>query len=504
MPVPLPVGLALLVSGFVVVVALEAVALGPPAGVWPVAAWPLEVAACVLLPAGWLPVEVGWLLVEVDWSPEVHDLSDGRTLLRVRDNNMPFSQSEVAALKATKAQGLVERQFPPGASLADIDLDLVDSLGDRLRPGPSAEAVLISYGLLERRGGRSVPNLACLLLFGFDPSRWHPRCDIDFVRFEGAERGTGTRLNLVGRERIGGPLAVLVDKTVDAVRPHVKARQRLHDLFFNETLEYPTFAWQEAVVNAVAHRDYSLTGTAIDIHKYDDRLEIISPGAPPAPVTIDELRVAHPVHAARNPLIVRVLTDLGHMRELGEGIPRMFDEMERAGCNPPEIELDGSSRLHVTLRNEVVFDAETVAWLDQFGESGLSRDQRRLLAWAHGHGGSFTSHEYQKLVGTDIYGASRDIKDLIRRGLAESEKKGGRVYRVLEPSPSVAIPEGLQQLVDVLRTRGFIRNADVREALGVNRKHALELLATWADGHWLTREGERKATKYLPGPILTL
>jgi hypothetical protein len=84
----------------------------------------------------------------------------------------------------------------------------------------------------------------------------------------------------------------------------------------------------------------------------------------------------------------------------------MFDEMENAGCNPPEIDLGGSSRLHVVLRNEVVYDAETLQWLSQYGGLGLSRDQRRLLAWGHSHGGTFTSREYQKLVGTDIYGAS--------------------------------------------------------------------------------------------------
>jgi ATP-dependent DNA helicase RecG len=405
----------------------------------------------------------------VEWSPVVHDLTDGRTLLRVRDQNMPFSQADVAALKATKAQGLVERQCPAGATLADVDMDLVETLRQRLRPASSAEAVLALYGLVESRGGHMVPNLACLLLFGRDPSRWHSRCDIDFVRFEGTTRETGERLNVVGRERLGGPLALLIDK---------------------------------AVVNAVAHRDYGFAGTAIDLHKYDDRLEVISPGAPPAPVTLQELKAAHPVHAARNPLIVRVLTDLGHMRELGEGIPRMFDEMERAGCNPPEIDLDGSSRLHVVLRNEVVFDAETLQWLSRYDGEGLSRDQRRLLAWGHSHGGAFTSREYQKLVGTDIYGASRDIKDLIRRGLAVSEKKGGRVYRVLEAAVSPAVPEQLEALLGLLHEQGFIKNADVRRALGISREHATELLNGWSGDKWLQREGQGRGTRYLPGQKL--
>jgi ATP-dependent DNA helicase RecG len=219
-------------------------------------------------------------------------------------------------------------------------------------------------------------------------------------------------------------------------------------------------------------------------------------------VTLQELKAAHPVHAARNPLIVRVLTDLGHMRELGEGIPRMFDEMERAGYNPPEIDLDGSSRLHVVLRNEVVFDAETLQWLSRYDGEGLSRDQRRLLAWGHSHGGAFTSREYQKLVGTDIYGASRDIKDLIRRGLAVSDKKGGRIYRILESAAPSAVPQDLEPLLVLLRENGFIKNADVRRALGISREHATELLNGWSGDKWLQREGQGRGTRYLPGQKL--
>lgn len=93
-------------------------------------------------------------------------------------------------------------------------------------------------------------------------------------------------------------------------------------------------------MNSVAHRDYGFAGTAVDLHKYDDCR--------------------------------------GH---------------ERAGCSPPDIDLDVAARLHVVLRNEVVFDAETLRWLGQYDGQGLSRDQRRLLAWGHSHGGAFTSRE---------------------------------------------------------------------------------------------------------------
>lgn len=142
------------------------------------------------------------LYFSVEWSPEVHDLTDSRTLLRIGDRNVPFSQTEVAALKRTKQQGLFERQFPPGATLDDVHLDLVLNMTERLRPGPTQVAVLAGYHLVENRGGRWVPNLACLLLFGRDPLRWHPRCDVDFVRYEGTGRETGGRFNIAGRQRI--------------------------------------------------------------------------------------------------------------------------------------------------------------------------------------------------------------------------------------------------------------------------------------------------------------
>jgi Fic family protein len=162
------------------------------------------------------------------------------------------------------------------------------------------------------------------------------------------------------------------------------------------------------------------------------------------------------------------------------------------------------SNLHVVLRNEVVYDADTLSWLSHYDGAGLSRDQRRLLAWGHSHGGAFTSREYQKLVGTDIYGASQDIKDLIRRGLAVSQRKGGRVYRILESAAPQTVPEELAPLLPLLRERGFIKNADVRRVLGVTSRQALVLLTEWAKGEWLIRDGERKATVYRAGRLLQL
>ena len=293
---------------------------------------------------------------QVDWSPSVHQLADSRCLLRVGDSNQPFDKDKIKALKEAKHQGLFERTFPPAARVADLDETLLAAFASKVAPDAPPRDALSRFHLVEGRNGHAAPTLAALLLFGRNPAHWHERCGIDFVRWEGTGRKSGADLNITKRFRVEASLAVLPGKAFEAIKPFIRERQQLHDLFFIEKLEYPTFVWQEAIVNAVAHRDYSIRGLGIEVWMFDDHMEIRSPGLPPSPVTLDALAQRKHIHCSRNPLIVRVLTALGFMRELGEGVPRMFDEMERAGYYPPLFEAIGGGVVQVTLRNEPVYN----------------------------------------------------------------------------------------------------------------------------------------------------
>lgn len=439
----------------------------------------------------------------VEWSPEVHSLADGRYLLRVHDQTLPRPADEIAALKHTKSQGLFERSYPPSATTADLDMALVTKAVARMGLTISNEEFLRKYRLVEPRNGHGAPCLTGLLLFGADPLRWHPRCGIDFVRWNGTERKHGAELNIERRVRLEHPLAVLVEKAHEAILPHIRERQQLVDLFFTERLEYPTFAWQEAIVNAVAHRDYSIQGASIEVWMFDDRIEVRSPGLPPRPVTVEALNRHEFIHVSRNPLLVRVLADLGLMRELGEGISRMFAEMEREGFYPPRFADLGGVTFQVTLRNEPIYDAGTLEWLRGYERFGLSGDQKRILARARAHGDRFTSKDYQEQTGLDIYGASASIKDMIRKGAARSTGKRSRVYQVLPADAGVApTPDEWQALLPRLRKQGAIRNSDVREVLGVDRRAATKLLARLVSEGRVVQTGERRGTRYEPaGPI---
>lgn len=372
------------------------------------------------------------LKFEVASGLEIYRIAGGRSFYRIANETPSLPADQIHALKEAKKNVFFERQQALNATWFDLDPDLVAAFVNRTQPGKDPQALLSqTYHLLDLSRGLPCPNMAALLLFAKDPSRWHPRAGIDFVKYEGTDRQHGSSLNVVKRIRFEAPLVRLIDEAVGRIKEHIRERTILHDLFFRERLEYPTFAWQEALVNAVAHRDYSLSGAGIEVWMFDDHISVRSPGAPPAPVTLEQLRRQKSIHFSRNPLMVRVLAELGYLREMGEGVPRMFQEMEGYGLHPPELSVEGFV-FTVTLRNAPVYDEATLRWLNQFGTAQINLRQRRLLAYAYCHGKTFSTSDYERIAEVDRDTAYREIRSLVKNGVLAPLKPKSRSYRIVE------------------------------------------------------------------------
>ena len=123
--------------------------------------------------------------------------------------------------------------------------------------------------------------------------------------------------------------------------------------------EYPEFCWTELIVNAVAHRDYSIKGTDIQIKMFDDHLTVESPGILPGMVRVSNIRE---IHFSRNPKLVELLTAYDFVKEFGEGVDRVFGDMEAAGL-PAPLYRQEEFMLYATLRNKN-FGAENASWRD--------------------------------------------------------------------------------------------------------------------------------------------
>lgn len=174
---------------------------------------------------------------------------------------------------------------------------------------------------------------------------------------------------------ISGPIPELLDEVqgfVDATTGGLDAvigsrRERLP--------AYPSAAIREAVLNALAHRDYGLVGATVDVTIWDDRVEVQSPGPLPGHITLANIRDEH---YSRNRRIMQVLKLLGLVEEYGEGVDRMIREMEDRLLDPPLFATTPSS-VTVTLRNRSPITAEEQAWLAVLGGLDLTpRSAARL------------------------------------------------------------------------------------------------------------------------------
>ena len=124
-----------------------------------------------------------------------------------------------------------------------------------------------------------------------------------------------------------------VEKAVDFIKIQMKEKTCPgHDGIFVTKEEYQEFVRTEMVVNAVAHRDYGIKGTDIQIKMFDDRLEVDSPGSFAGMVNKDNIRYTH---FSRNPKIATFLKDYGYVKEYGEGVDRMCKELESIGLPAP-------------------------------------------------------------------------------------------------------------------------------------------------------------------------
>ena len=114
--------------------------------------------------------------------------------------------------------------------------------------------------------------------------------------------------------------------------------------------EYPEFAWLEGIVNAVTHREYAFQGSYIMIAMYNDRLEITSPGKLPNIVTLQNIKETR---YSRNPRIARVLTEFGWVRELNEGVKRIYEDMKMFFLDEPQYSEPNNS-VKLVLKNNIV------------------------------------------------------------------------------------------------------------------------------------------------------
>lgn len=283
---------------------------------------------------------------------EIIKLKNGDAFLRVGDTSRKLTADTLAALEYSKGIKSYESRIVDDATLDDLDSELIDQYAKLLDPTASSPLdILKGRGLLKEKNGIYNLTVAAVLLFGKSPTQFLPGARVRFLRYEGLTAGVGENFNLVKDVTIEKPLNILLTETRILLESQMREFQQLgKDGVFKKIPEYPAFAWLEGLVNAVAHRDYSLQGDYIRITMFDDRIEFSSPGRLPSIVTVDNIQTTR---FSRNPMIARVLSDFGWVRELNEGVKRIYMDMASFFLEPPSFSEPNGNTVLLILKNNI-------------------------------------------------------------------------------------------------------------------------------------------------------
>lgn len=275
------------------------------------------------------------------------------TYLRIGDKTKELKGIDLRNLEYSKSCRHYEDECNLDASISDLDSEILTEYKQHIGATHlSTEQVLRARGFLRKRGDNEYLTNAAVLLFAQNIQQFYPNCRIRFIRYEGNSAQVGTSINIIRDVNIELPILRIIDETKRFISSQLREFTALNQKSgkFQIVTEYPEFAWLEGIVNAVTHREYGLSGSYIRITMFDDRLEILSPGKLPNLVTIDNIKETR---YSRNPRIARVLTDFGWVRELNEGVKRIYADMNEFFLEEP-IYTEPEQSVKLVLKNNIM------------------------------------------------------------------------------------------------------------------------------------------------------
>ncbi|HNL06971.1 MAG TPA: ATP-binding protein [Chitinophagales bacterium] len=321
------------------------------------------------------------LFFQVDkGSSEIYQLRDGRVMRRnekrqtvpANVRKLQFDQQEIKSR-------VYDRQFVDGATVADLDISLLQSLADSYLKGYTVERYLQHLGLAQYATNGLRLTKAAVLMFAKDIQRWHPRCQIRYIKIAGTALLSGEQYNVISDESVQGNIYELIFKSWETMRPYLASQTIFTaNAQFEQKFIFPEDACREALVNAIAHRDYAAEGRGIEVHIFNDRMEIKSPGALLSTLTVQDLEVLDNRHDSRNAKIAATLKINKVMREMGEGMKRIFTLMQQNELQKPKL-YSNTVWFTVTLFNKSVFTPIQEEFLRLFGDFELSPIQKRII-----------------------------------------------------------------------------------------------------------------------------
>jgi predicted HTH transcriptional regulator len=254
------------------------------------------------------------------------------------------------------------------------------------------------------------PTNAAILLFGREPQRFLPAAEVRCMHFHGTEIQRPVPFYRIFKGALFEQVDLAVDFVMSKVNRSVGTRSESSQAPVRH--EVPPEVIREAIVNAVAHRDYSSPG-AVQVSVFADRVEVWNPGTLLAPLTPEALRLPHG-SVPRNPRICEVLFLVRYIEKYGTGTLMMIRESLAHSLPEPDFVQRGSEFTTTLWRD----------WLTDEVLAGYRLNERQKKAVRHVKTtGRINNAQYRELSGVSDSTALRELKQLTAIGVFE--KVGG-------------------------------------------------------------------------------
>ena len=425
---------------------------------------------------------------------------DGRLLRRVGGDSQPLRGDALGRFVREREERSGEEEALATSEATDFDLDAVrralaaDGRGPVRRSTLMRALVDLRVALPAGPAADIQALRAAAILFATDPRKHIPRASVQLIRRIGVGPGPGPTS---ARAEVAGPLGSVAEQCLGFIAEHTRRHEVVTGLRRESIPEYPEEVLREAIVNALAHRDYGLIGSTVDITIWDDHIEVTSPGPLPGHITVDNMRAEH---YSRNPRIMRVLKTAGLVEEYGDGVDRMFREMESRLLEPPLFNATSDS-VTVTLRNRMLVDIDDQVWLRSLSDIRMTTEERRALVVANREG-SVTPRRLRELMPdgdiSAVLAAATAKGLLVRTGT-----RGGSRYVLSDEvvlrvgSTAIGARNRQQQLLlDRIKQHGSISVVEGADLLNASMQVVRDLLNGLVHAGALRAEGRTRGRRY--------
>ena len=278
--------------------------------------------------------------------------------------------------------------------------------------------------------GEHYATAAGIVLLSRDPSAVFPQCRILADAYSGTEPDGNPR----DHEDIRLPMPLSIDRSLAFIDRNTRHPMRIVGLNRIRLDEYPVEALREALVNAIAHRQYEDAGRKIMLEVFSDRVVVSSPGLPPSPITLAILRKGKYRPCSRNPVLAQCLSYFHRIEERGSGFRRMRDQMLNHGLDQPILGTD-TGYFQITFPGpaeniERLRVPEARLLVTPAVEARLNKRQKKVLVEVLSSGfvssGWLVSH-----LGVTYDTANRDLKALAELNLLVREGRGRAARYIL-------------------------------------------------------------------------